>query len=65
MVIHMYMSVSFQLKLSVALSELGSADHCSRPEILHVRRPFLLTGTCMFYKVGDPGAWSQNINQLT
>ena len=46
----MTVSICLQVKLSAALSELDSADHSNRPEILHLRRPFLLTGSCLFYK---------------
>ncbi len=39
-----------QARLSTALSGLDSADHNNRPEILNLRRPFLLLGSCLFYR---------------
>ena len=39
-----------QARLSTALSGLDSADHNNRPEILNFRRPFLLLGSCLFYR---------------
>ena len=41
---------SSQARLSSALSGLDSADHNNRPEILNLRRPFLLLGSCVFYR---------------
>ena len=32
------------------LSRLESADHSDRPEMLPLRRPFLLTGSCLLYR---------------
>ena len=44
---------SVQVKLSVALSGLESADHNNRPEILHMRRPFTMLGSCLMYRVSS------------
>ncbi len=44
-------TISFlQVNLDVMLSGLESADHSNRPEMLHLRRPFLLTGSCLIYR---------------
>lgn len=39
-----------QVNLDVMLSGLESADHSNRPELLPLRRPFLLTGSCLIYR---------------
>ena len=39
-----------QIKLDAILSDLESANHANRPEMLHMRRPFLLTGSCLMHK---------------
>lgn len=39
-----------QIKLDAVLSGLESCDHSNRPEMLHVRRPFLLTGSCLVHR---------------
>ena len=39
-----------QIKLDAVLSGLESCDHNNRPEILQMRRPFLLTGSCLIHK---------------
>ncbi len=38
------------MRLSAALSGLDSANHSNRPEILHLRRPYHLSGSCLFYR---------------
>ena len=40
-----------QTQISVSLSGLDAADHTDRQEILHMRRPFILLGSCLFSKV--------------
>ena len=44
------LSPFLQARLSTALSGLDSADHNNRQEIINLRRPFLLLGSCLFYR---------------
>lgn len=41
---------SLQVKLDAVLSGLEAADHTDRPELLHLRRPFSLIGSCLIYR---------------